>query len=124
MPAKDLRAAIKLAIGSCVSLGILVDSKEPKLVTKEVDEGVYDDTIKNETTAPSEEKQKELESFWKELSTQQEKTQKAVAEAKAAEEAKKSEEAAKAEPTEGAESEKKEDAGKVEGKKEDKGKKK
>jgi len=129
LPAKDLRAAIKMAIGSCVSLGVLIDSKEPKLVNQEVDEGIYDNTIKDEVTSPSEEKKKELEAFWKDLSAQQEKTKKAAEEAKAAAEAAKSEEAAKAAPTEGeaataTEGEaKKEDAGKTEEKKEDKGKK-
>src|SRR3972149_1540809 len=54
--AKDLRSGIKLAVGSCVSLGVLIDSKEAKLVEKDIDSGVYDKEIKNEITAASPEK--------------------------------------------------------------------
>ena len=40
--AKTLKAAVKTILGSARSLGITVDGKDPKQVTREVDEGLYD----------------------------------------------------------------------------------
>jgi len=124
--AKDLRAAVKLAVGSCVSLGILIDNKNAKEIMNEIVEEKYDKEINEEIVTPSEEKSKELEAFWKDLKVRQEKSKKALEEAKAAEEAKKAEDAVAA-PAEGAEAKKddkketkkevKKDAGKKEGKK-------
>jgi large subunit ribosomal protein L11 len=85
--AKDLRAGIKLVVGTCVSLGILIDNKEAKDIEKDIDSGVYDKEIKNEITEPSTEKKKSLETFFAVRKAEQEKKQKALEEAKAAEEA-------------------------------------
>jgi len=38
---KALRGAVKEVIGSCVSLGITIDGKEPRDVQKGIDEGLY-----------------------------------------------------------------------------------
>ncbi len=43
--AKTLKAALKQVIGTCVSIGIKVDGKEPKQVLKEVDSGIYDSML-------------------------------------------------------------------------------
>ncbi len=40
--AKSLKAAVKTILGSARSLGITVDGKDPKQVTREVEEGLYD----------------------------------------------------------------------------------
>lgn len=40
--AKNLKSAIKEVIGSCVSMGITIDGKNPKDVLKEINEGKYD----------------------------------------------------------------------------------
>lgn len=40
--AKDFKGAVKEILGSCVSIGITVDGKEPKDVQKTIDEGAYD----------------------------------------------------------------------------------
>jgi len=40
--AKSFKAAIKEILGSCVSMGITVDQKDPKIVLREIDEGKYD----------------------------------------------------------------------------------
>ncbi len=40
--AKSLKAAVKTILGSARSIGITVDGKDPKQVTREVDEGLYD----------------------------------------------------------------------------------
>ncbi len=42
MLAKTLKAAVKTVLGSARSIGITVDGKDPKQVTREVEEGVYD----------------------------------------------------------------------------------
>jgi len=46
--AMDLRGAVKEVIGSANSAGITVDGKDAYEVGKEIDEGKYDDQIKNE----------------------------------------------------------------------------
>jgi len=45
MMAKTLKAAVKEVLGTCVSMGVTVEGKNPKIVQKEVDEGKYDDII-------------------------------------------------------------------------------
>ncbi|MEK6850339.1 MAG: 50S ribosomal protein L11 [Nanoarchaeota archaeon] len=85
--AKDLKSAIKLVVGTCVSLGVLIDNKHAKEIEKDIDSGVYANEIKNEITSVSEEKSKKLADFYKVLKEKQDKEQKAIAEAKAAEEA-------------------------------------
>lgn len=40
--AKNFRSAVKEIIGSCVSMGIMIDGKNPKDILKEIDEGKYD----------------------------------------------------------------------------------
>ncbi|RLG08226.1 MAG: 50S ribosomal protein L11 [Thaumarchaeota archaeon] len=45
MRAKSLKAAVKQVLGTCLSMGITVEGKLAKEVTREVDEGKYDDLI-------------------------------------------------------------------------------
>ena len=123
--AKTLKSAVRLVLGTCTSMGVLIDNKSPIEVGREVENGKYDAEINQEKTEASEDKKKELERFWKELKAKQEKTKKALEEAKAAE-AEKKEEAAKATavttPVVGTskEAEKKAPAAKEAGKKEEK----
>ena len=42
---RDLKKAVKMMLGSARSIGLTVEGKDPKAVTKEVDEGLYDDII-------------------------------------------------------------------------------
>jgi large subunit ribosomal protein L11 len=93
---KDMRAAVRSVAGTCVSLGVLIDSKEAKEVEKEIEAGVYDNEIKNEITEVSAEKKKELETHFAVVKARQEKEKKALEEAKAAEEAAKAAKAAAA----------------------------
>jgi len=44
--AKTLKACVKEVVGTCLSMGVLVENKNPKEVIKEIDSGVYDDLIK------------------------------------------------------------------------------
>ena len=46
MLANDLKAAVKMVLGTCMSAGVTINGKRGKDVIKEVDEGKYDDLIK------------------------------------------------------------------------------
>lgn len=43
--APNIKAAAKEVIGSCVSMGVTVEGKEPREVQKEIDEGKHDATL-------------------------------------------------------------------------------
>ncbi len=43
---KTLKGAMKEVIGTCVSLGVTVEGKEPREAQREIDEGIYDSLIK------------------------------------------------------------------------------
>jgi large subunit ribosomal protein L11 len=43
--AKGLKAAVKTVLGSARSIGITVDGKDPKVVLRDVDRGVYDSIL-------------------------------------------------------------------------------
>jgi large subunit ribosomal protein L11 len=85
--AKDLKSALKLVVGTCVSLGVLVDNKNGAQIEKDIDSGIYDKQIKGEITSPTPEKAKEIASFFAQVKDAQDRKAKAAAEAKAAEEA-------------------------------------
>jgi len=96
---KSLKSSLKTVVGSCRSLGILVESKEPEEVTAEIDKGVYDKLIEQEKTVPSPDKIKELQAFFGKLQKSQEELKKKEEEEKAKAE---EEKAAKAAATAGA----------------------
>jgi len=87
MLAKDLKAAVKLVLGSCVSTGVLVESKNAKETTAEVNDGKYDSEISQEKTEVSPEKKVKLDAFFKETEAEQAEVLKAEEEAKAEKEA-------------------------------------
>ena len=41
MLAIDLRAAVKEAVGTCVSIGLTIDNEDPKTIINAIDEGKY-----------------------------------------------------------------------------------
>ncbi|MEM3851664.1 MAG: 50S ribosomal protein L11 [Methanomassiliicoccales archaeon] len=43
---KTLKSRVKEVIGSCVSMGVTVEGREPKELSKEVDEGKWDTDLK------------------------------------------------------------------------------
>jgi large subunit ribosomal protein L11 len=45
--AKDSKGAVKEVLGSCVSMGVTVDGKEPRTVQQEINDGVYDEFLKD-----------------------------------------------------------------------------
>jgi large subunit ribosomal protein L11 len=87
MLARDLKNAVKLVLGSCVSLGILVENKSPVEVIAEVNAGKYDNEIKQVKTEVTALKKAELDSYFTKVKSQQEAKKKAEAEAAAAAEA-------------------------------------
>jgi len=99
---KDLKAAVKTVVGSCASLGVLVESKPASEVEQDIDEGKYDKEIQEEKTETSEEKKKELEEYFSEIKAKQDAVIKQEKQAKEAEDekkaAKQSEQAEKSAP--------------------------
>lgn len=69
---KDLKSAVKVVVGTCGSLGILIENKSAKEVEKEIDEGKYDKEISEVKTETPSEKKKELEEFFNEVQKKQE----------------------------------------------------
>jgi large subunit ribosomal protein L11 len=43
--AKNLKLAAKEVLGSCVSMGVTVEGKDPREIQKEIDEGKYDGVL-------------------------------------------------------------------------------
>lgn len=87
MTAASLKAAVKSVIGSCVSLGILVENKEAKEISGEISAGAYDHEINSEKTDTSDEKKKQLSEFFDKVKSKQDLEAKKAEELKAAEEA-------------------------------------
>ena len=69
----DLKAAVKTIVGTCNSLGILIEGKTAKDVVQDINKGKYDKEIKEEKTEVNPEKQKELEKQFKEIQKEMEK---------------------------------------------------
>ncbi len=69
----DLKAAVKITLGSCVSLGFLVENLPAVQVNKLVEEGKYDKEIEGEITETPEEKRKELDSYFEDIKVEQDK---------------------------------------------------
>lgn len=78
---KTLKAAVKITVGSCVSLGILIESKPAVELNADIDAGLYDEKIKNITIETSEEKRAELDAYFKEIQEAQDLKAKQEAEA-------------------------------------------
>jgi large subunit ribosomal protein L11 len=86
---KDFKSAVKSVLGTCASVGILVENKEPNELIHEVAEGKFDKEINSQKIDTTSEKRKNLEDYYKELKkTQDAKLEAAQKAAKEAEEAK------------------------------------
>ncbi len=52
--ARNLKAAVKEILGSCVSMGVTIEGKDPKDIQKEIDQGKHDrlleDSKRSETS--------------------------------------------------------------------------
>lgn len=89
MLCKDLKAAVKSVVGTCVSLGILIENKPAVEVEAEIFEGKYDKEINSESTTTPEEKKKELDEFFSKVKQEQEQKAQLAQKEKEAEEEKK-----------------------------------
>ena len=72
MLAKDLKAAVKSVVGTCVALGVLIENKSPAEVEVEIDEGKYDKEINEGKTETPEEKKKQLNEYFSDIKSKQE----------------------------------------------------
>jgi len=70
---KDMFAKVKEIIGTCDSMGVLVEGKQAREVIKEINEGKYAEEIKSEKTELSAEEIKKLEEEKKVLQAELEK---------------------------------------------------
>lgn len=93
--AKDLKSAVKLVVGTCVSAGILIENKSPKEVMQEIDEGKYNKEIEGIQTVTPEEKKKQLSEYFADIKSKQDKLLKQEQAAKEAEDKAKDAKAAK-----------------------------
>ncbi len=87
MLAKDFKSAVKSVVGSCVSLGILVESKIGTVLEKDIESGAFDAEIKSQKTEAAAEKKAALKEYFEKILKEQEAAKKAEEAAKAAEEA-------------------------------------
>ncbi|MBI2046872.1 50S ribosomal protein L11 [Candidatus Pacearchaeota archaeon] len=71
MLCKDFKSAVKSVVGSCVSLGILIEDKNPKETEKEIDAGKYDKEISAQVTSASDDKKKKLQEYFSILKVKQ-----------------------------------------------------
>ncbi len=70
---KEFKSAVKTIVGTCVSLGILVENKPAAEVEKEIDEGKYDKEINAMKTETPANKKKELDEYFAQIKKEQDK---------------------------------------------------
>lgn len=68
---KDLKSSVKTVVGTCASLGILIENKPAPEIEQDIEDGVYDSEIKAEKTETSPEKRKKLDDYFAEIKAQQ-----------------------------------------------------
>lgn len=85
----DFISTLKSVIGTCMALGVLIESKDPKEILQEIAEGKYVEEIKSQKVEVSSEKRKELDTFFAGISKTQEELKKVEEAEKAAKEEKK-----------------------------------
>lgn len=89
MLSRDFMATVKSVIGTCQALGILIESKTPKEIMVDIEEGKFAKQIELRNTEVSVEKRGELDSYFAEIAKKQETVRMAeAAEAAAVEEKK------------------------------------
>ena len=71
--ARNFKAAVKSIVGTCVSLGVLVENKNGAEVEKEIDSGKYDKEIESESTVTPSDKKEAMDAYFSELKAKQEK---------------------------------------------------
>lgn len=91
---KDLKAAVKSVLGTCASIGILVENENPNELIPKINQGKFSKEIEQESTGTTPQKRQNLNDYFADIKAEQERLK---AEKKAAEEeaAKKAAEEAK-----------------------------
>lgn len=84
---KDLKSSVKTIIGTCVSLGVLVENQIASEIGYQIDEGKFAEEIKKGATETSPEKRKSLDEYFAKVKKQQEELAKQEQAAKEAAEA-------------------------------------
>ena len=69
---KDMKSAVKVVAGTCVSLGVYIENKPAKETEKDITAGKYDKEIAQVKTVTSPEKKKVLDDYFKEVQKKQE----------------------------------------------------
>jgi len=87
MLSRNLKTAVKSVLGSCLSLGILVENKSPVEVIREIEEGTYEREIREEITETPKEKKEKIDAYFAKVLAEQEKIKQQEEAAKAAAEA-------------------------------------
>ncbi|RLG66567.1 hypothetical protein DRN89_00640, partial [archaeon] len=59
--ANTLKACVKEVLGTCVSMGVTIEGKDPRVVQEEVDQGVHDELISKYEKELEEELSKSIE---------------------------------------------------------------
>lgn len=103
---KDLKSAVKTVIGTCASLGILVENQLSAELGHQIAGGKFSKEIEEERTETSPEKRAELDQYFEEIKGKQEQVIKQEEAEKAAAEVGTSEEKPEEEKPEGEETEK------------------
>ena len=86
---KEFKSAVKSVLGTCKSIGTLVENQEANDISKDVESGKFDSEIKSQKIETSPEKRKELNDYFDSLKKKQEaEIAKEKAEAEEAEKAK------------------------------------
>ena len=67
MLSRNLKNGVKMVVGSCVSLGVLVEGKPAKELIADINKGVYDTEISQEKTELSAEELREIEAEKKKM---------------------------------------------------------
>jgi large subunit ribosomal protein L11 len=96
--ANNLKAAVSSVVGTCGSLGVLIENKPAVVVAQEIAEGKYDKEINEEKTETSPEKRKSLDEYFAKTNAEQQKILKQETAAKEAEAEKKAEATKTAKP--------------------------
>ncbi len=84
---RDLKSSVKTIIGTCVSLGILVENQIASEIGQNIDEGKFDKEIGKGATETPSEKRKSLDEYFAKVKKQQEELAKQEQAAKEAAEA-------------------------------------
>jgi len=70
---KDFKSAVKTVVGTCVTLGILIENKPAAEIEKDIDEGKYDKEINEEITKTPSDKKAKLDEYFSKIKAEQDK---------------------------------------------------